>query len=38
MAASSLGVQITPIVLRDDSESERVAMERAVEAFARQAW
>jgi putative tryptophan/tyrosine transport system substrate-binding protein len=37
MAASSLGVQITPIVLRDDSESERVAMERAVEAFARQA-
>jgi putative tryptophan/tyrosine transport system substrate-binding protein len=37
MAASSLGVQITPIVLRDDSEPERVAMERAVEAFARQA-
>jgi putative ABC transport system substrate-binding protein len=35
-AASSLGVQITPIVLRDDSEPERVAMERAVEAFAQQ--
>jgi putative ABC transport system substrate-binding protein len=37
MAASSLGVQIAPIVLRDGSEPERVAMERAVEAFARQA-
>src|SRR6266540_1731313 len=37
VAASSLGVQITPIVLRDDSEPERVAMERAVEAFAGQA-
>jgi putative ABC transport system substrate-binding protein len=36
-AASSLGVQIAPIVLRDGSEPERVAMERAVEAFARQA-
>ena len=37
MATSSLGVQIAPIVLRDGSEPERVAMERAVEAFARQA-
>jgi putative ABC transport system substrate-binding protein len=37
MAASSLGVQITPIVLRDSSEPERVAMEGAVEVFARQA-
>jgi putative tryptophan/tyrosine transport system substrate-binding protein len=37
MASSSLGVQIVPIVLRDGSEPERVAMERAVEAFARQA-
>ena len=37
MAASSLGVQIEPIVLRDGSEPERVAMERAIEAFARQA-
>ena len=36
-AASSLWVQISPIVLRDGSMPERVAMERAVEAFARQA-
>jgi putative ABC transport system substrate-binding protein len=35
-AASVLGVQITPITLRDGSEQERTAMEGAVEAFARQ--
>jgi putative ABC transport system substrate-binding protein len=35
-AASSLGVQITFIAMRDASDQERSAMELAVEAFARQ--
>jgi ABC-type uncharacterized transport system substrate-binding protein len=35
-ATASFGIQITPVVLRDASESERVGMEHAVEAFARE--
>jgi putative ABC transport system substrate-binding protein len=35
-ATASFGIQINPVVLRDASESERIAMERAVEAFARE--
>ena len=36
-AATSIGMQVAPIALRDGSDPERTAMERAVEAFARQA-
>jgi ABC-type uncharacterized transport system substrate-binding protein len=35
-AATALKVQTTPIAMRDTSERERMAMENAVEAFARQ--
>jgi putative ABC transport system substrate-binding protein len=35
-AASSLGIQVSPIVLRTALDPERVVMERAVEAFAHQ--
>jgi ABC-type uncharacterized transport system substrate-binding protein len=35
-AAPSLGVQVSPIILRDASDPERAVMERAVDVFARE--
>ena len=35
--APSIGIQAVPLALRDGSDAERTALERAVEAFARQA-
>jgi putative ABC transport system substrate-binding protein len=35
-AASSFGIQVAPVVLRDASDPERAVMARAVEAFARE--
>jgi putative ABC transport system substrate-binding protein len=35
-AADSLGIQVSPVILRTALDSERVVMERAIDAFARQ--